>query len=68
MIHKNVLSDFKEKHDFSGRKIIDVKFSLKPGYILWQDAVRANKRAKQYRNNSYDSQKENYPQKCQILG
>lgn len=43
MVRKNVLSDFKEERRYSGRKIIDVKFILKPGYSFIRDTIRANK-------------------------
>ena len=44
MVRKNVLSDFKEERRFSGRKIIDVKFTLRPGYSFIRDMIRTNKR------------------------
>jgi hypothetical protein len=44
MVQKNVLSDFKEERRYCGRKIIDVKFILKPGYSFIRDMIQANKR------------------------
>jgi len=44
MVRKNVLSSFKEERRYSGRKIIDVKFILKPGYSFIRDMIHANKR------------------------
>jgi len=44
MVQKHVLSNFKEESRYSGRKIIDVKFVLKPGYSFIRDMIQANKR------------------------
>ena len=44
MVQKHVLLGFKEERRYSGRKIIDVKFVLKPGFTFIQDMIRANKR------------------------
>jgi hypothetical protein len=44
MTRKMVLSDVREEMRFSGRKILDVKFTLKPGYSFIRDMVRANRR------------------------
>jgi hypothetical protein len=44
MVQKHVLLGFKEERRYFGRKIIDVKFILKPGYTFIQDMIRANKR------------------------
>jgi hypothetical protein len=44
MVQKGVLADFKEERRYSGRKIIDVKFILKPGYFFIWDMIKANKR------------------------
>jgi hypothetical protein len=52
MTHKMVLSDVKEEVRFSGRKIIDVKFTLKPGYSFIRDMIRANKRLDTLRSSS----------------
>ena len=67
MIKKNVLSGVKEEKRYSGRKIIDVKFTLKPGYSFIRDMVRANKRFDALKSSSkiYSSDllKLGYPQK-----
>jgi len=44
MARMNVLTDFKDERRYSGQKIIDVKFMLKPGYSFMRDMIRANKR------------------------
>ena len=44
MIRKNIILGVKEEGRYSGRKIIDMKFTLKPGYYFIRDVVRANKR------------------------
>ena len=67
MVQKNVLSDFKEDRRYCGRKIIDVKFILRPGYSFIRDMIRANKRHGTAGHHpiiySSNSQKTIYPQK-----
>jgi hypothetical protein len=67
MIKKNVLSGIKEEKRFSGRKVIDVKFTIKPGYSFIRDMIRANKRLDDLKSSSkiYSSDllKLGYPQK-----
>ena len=67
MIQKKVLSDVKEEVRFSGRKIVDVKFTLKPGYYFIRDMIRANKRFDTVKASSgicsSDSLRLGYPQK-----
>ena len=67
MVQKHVLSGFKEEKRYSGRKIIDVKFVLKPGYSFIRDMVKANKRhgfgISRVKNYSSDSHMPDYPQK-----
>jgi hypothetical protein len=66
MVKKNVLSGFKEERRYSGRKIIDVKFTLKPGYSFIRDMIRANKKhgsnVSGVKNYSSDSHTTGYPQ------
>jgi len=67
MIQKNVLSVVKEEKRFFGRKIIDVKFTLKPGYSFIRDTIRANKHLDDFKLSSkiYSSDllSSGYPQK-----
>ena len=66
MVQKNVLTDFKEEPRYSGRKIIDVKFILKPGYSFIRDMIQANKKNGSNipggKNYSSDSHMVGYPQ------
>jgi hypothetical protein len=52
MIQKNVLSAVKEEKRFFNRKIIDVKFTLKPGISFIRDTIRANKRLDDFKLSS----------------
>jgi len=67
MIQKNILSGVKEEKRFFGRRIIDVKFTLKPGYSFIRDTIRANKHLDDFKSSSkiYSSDllKSGYPQK-----
>ena len=67
MIQKGVLSAVEEELRYSGRKITDVKFTMKPGYSLIRDTIRANKRVDTSKSSSeiYSSDllKLSYPQK-----
>jgi len=67
MIQKGVLQDFTEYKRFSGRRIMDVKFRLKPGYSFIRDMIRANKKLavlkSALQNCSSDSLTVSYPQK-----
>jgi len=67
MIEKNVLSGVKEEKRFFGRKIINVKFTLKPGYSFIRDTIRTNKRLDDFKSSSKiyssDLPKLGYPQK-----
>ena len=67
MIQKNVLFRVKEEKRCCGRKIIDVKFTLKPGISFIRDTVRANKRLVYFKSSSKtyssDSLRLGYPQK-----
>lgn len=67
MIQKNVISAVKEERRFYGRKIIDVKFTLKPGYSFIRDMIKANKRFDVLKSSteiySSDLLKIRYPQK-----
>jgi len=44
MRQNNTISGVKEEIRFSGRRIIDVKFTLQPGYYFIRDMIKANKR------------------------
>ena len=67
MTQKGVLSGIKEERRYSGRKIVDVKFTLKPGYYFIRDMIRANKRSETLKSSSkiYSSDllKLGFPQK-----
>ena len=45
MKQKNIIIYAKEDGRYAGRKIIDMKFTIKPGYYFIKDMVRANKRS-----------------------
>jgi hypothetical protein len=68
MVQKNVLSDVREEMRLFGRRIIDVKFTLKPGYSFVRDMVRANKRLDEVKSlskiYSSGSLQPSYPQKA----
>ncbi len=67
MVQKNVLTGYTEERRYAGRKIIDVKFTLKPGYPFIRDMIQANKQKARkqptLKNDSSGSRRAGYPQK-----
>lgn len=68
MVKRNVISLVKEEKRYHGRKILDVKFTLRPGYQFIRDTVTANKQLANLKSSSKvcssDSPQLNYPQKA----